>query len=219
MDRAQIAREGLDLLSEVGLDGLTVRRLATRLNVKSPALYWHFRSKQELLDEMAQALQANQDLGPPHPDETWRAWLARRARERRQVLLSRRDGARLMSGTRPGDTALRSFEEELQALVGFGFTPLGAVRAITSLGHFVSGFVLEEQAELERRPDPSGSHVDDLPPEEREGLLQAFPVLAAAVHAGGSPGGGDDAFEAGLTMMLDGITVRLSPDADPPTPR
>jgi TetR/AcrR family tetracycline transcriptional repressor len=43
----------LDVLDEVGIDGLTVRLLAGRLGVKSPALYWHLRNKQELLDAMA----------------------------------------------------------------------------------------------------------------------------------------------------------------------
>ena len=43
----------LDLLDEAGMDGLTVRALASRLGVQAPALYWHVPSKQALLDEMA----------------------------------------------------------------------------------------------------------------------------------------------------------------------
>lgn len=219
MDRAQIAREGLDLLNEVGLDGLTVRRLATRLNVKSPALYWHFRSKQELLDEMAQVLQATQDLGPPRLDETWRAWLTRRAQERRRVLLSRRDGARLIAGTRPGGTVLRSFEQELQALVGFGFTPMQAVRAVTSLGHYVSGFVLEEQAERQRGSVTDDTPVDDLSEGQQNQLLRGLPTLAAAIAADGSPGGGDAAFDEGLSMLIAGMAMRFSLDTVEESPK
>jgi TetR/AcrR family transcriptional regulator, tetracycline repressor protein len=45
----------LDALEESGLDGLNMRNLAGRLGVKAPALYWHFASKQDLVDEMASA--------------------------------------------------------------------------------------------------------------------------------------------------------------------
>src|SRR5690242_1053960 len=93
LDRAGVAATALALLDEVGLDGLTVRRLATELGVQSPALYWHFRNKQELLDLMAQELQTSMPTSPPRSDESWPQWTARRARERRQLLLSRRDGA------------------------------------------------------------------------------------------------------------------------------
>ncbi|HIF4670475.1 TPA: TetR family transcriptional regulator, partial [Escherichia coli] len=40
-----VIRAALDLLNEVGVDGLTTRKLAERLGVQQPALYWHFRNK------------------------------------------------------------------------------------------------------------------------------------------------------------------------------
>ena len=45
-----IVQAALDLLDETGMDGLTVRALASRLGVQAPALYWHVPSKQALLD-------------------------------------------------------------------------------------------------------------------------------------------------------------------------
>ena len=45
-----VIRAALDLLNEVGVDGLTTRKLAERLGVQQPALYWHFRNKRALLD-------------------------------------------------------------------------------------------------------------------------------------------------------------------------
>ncbi|MDF2848837.1 MAG: TetR family transcriptional regulator, partial [Oerskovia sp.] len=53
LDRERVVRAALALLDEVGLDGLTLRRLAQDLGVKAPALYWHFASKADLLHEMA----------------------------------------------------------------------------------------------------------------------------------------------------------------------
>jgi TetR/AcrR family tetracycline transcriptional repressor len=40
------------VLDEAGADAVTVRAVASRLDVKAPALYWHVSGKQELLDEM-----------------------------------------------------------------------------------------------------------------------------------------------------------------------
>ncbi|HNG17360.1 TetR family transcriptional regulator, partial [Accumulibacter sp.] len=48
-----VIRAALDLLNEVGVDGLTTRKLAERLGVQQPALYWHFRNKRALLDALA----------------------------------------------------------------------------------------------------------------------------------------------------------------------
>lgn len=71
LDRAQVADTALRLLNEVGLDGLTLRRIATELDVKAPALYWHFANKQALLDELAtemlRRMTASAEPPPPTP--------------------------------------------------------------------------------------------------------------------------------------------------------
>ncbi|WP_219472180.1 TetR/AcrR family transcriptional regulator C-terminal domain-containing protein, partial [Nonomuraea rhizosphaerae] len=150
--RAPVTREtmietALRLLDEVGLDGLTVRRLAAELGVRSPALYWHIRTKQELLDGMAEAMVLAAGMGPPKEGETWQEWLARRARSYRDSLLAHRDGARIVSTAgQLGPATLRMFNEELAAMVARGFTPVLALRTITTLSHYVTGFVLQTQS-------------------------------------------------------------------------
>ena len=75
LSRQTIVQTALGLLDQVGLEGLTVRRLAAELGVQSPALYWHLRGKQELLDGMADAIIMAAGMGPPRPGESWQAWL------------------------------------------------------------------------------------------------------------------------------------------------
>ena len=53
LSKAGIVQAALGVLDEAGFDGLTVRAVAGRLGVQAPALYWHVRDKQELIDEMA----------------------------------------------------------------------------------------------------------------------------------------------------------------------
>ncbi len=52
----------LALVDKSGLDALTIRKLATELGVTPMALYWHFRSKDDLLDGVAERLWSEIDL-------------------------------------------------------------------------------------------------------------------------------------------------------------
>ncbi len=195
LTRDVLIEAGLQLLDEVGLDGLTVRKLASRLGVQSPALYWHIRTKQELLDGMANAIILRAGMGPPRPGEIWQEWLARRARSYRASLLASRDGARVVSAAVRGGDAVQQFERELAAMVERGFTPVQALRTITALSHYINGHVLQEQAvtaaaERGERPD-----------------LSELPTLAAAVRSG-SPIG-DEVFEYGLTILIRGTEAEI----------
>lgn len=100
LERHIVVEAALKLLGDVGMDGLTTRRLAQELGVQGPALYWHFENKQELIDAMAQAIMAKAFV-PIEPGEDWADWLAKRARRARRAMLSYRDGARLLAGFRP----------------------------------------------------------------------------------------------------------------------
>jgi TetR/AcrR family transcriptional regulator, tetracycline repressor protein len=198
--RDVVVRAALDLLDEAGLDGLSVRRLAARLDVQNPALYWHFRNKQELLDEMARDLLA-QDMGGPVEGESWREWLTRRAHRYRSTLRSRRDGARLVAAGNPGPDVARDFESELGILVGLGFTPAQGLHAITSISHYTLGFVLNEQAAHERRARGEAADLAS--------LAADYPLTVAGVTEGGAPTS-DEAFAHGLALILDGLAVSLA---------
>jgi TetR/AcrR family transcriptional regulator, tetracycline repressor protein len=189
LTRDVLIEAGLKLLDEVGLDGLTVRRLAAELGVQSPALYWHIRTKQELLDGMANAIILRAGMGPPRPGETWQEWLTRRAWAYRRSLLASRDGARVVASAVRGGEAVRHFEEELAAMVERGFTPVQALRTITALSHYINGHVLQEQAVVGAQPA------------ERPDLSE-LPTLAAALAAA-SPIG-DDVFAYGLRVFIAG---------------
>lgn len=56
LQRETVARAALHVLDEVGLEGLTMRRLAAYLEVQNPSLYWHFTNKQELINCMAELM-------------------------------------------------------------------------------------------------------------------------------------------------------------------
>ena len=63
LSREQVLAAALGLLDEAGLEQLTMRRLAAALGVQNGATYWHFRSKQDLLEAMADTLLAGLTAG------------------------------------------------------------------------------------------------------------------------------------------------------------
>src|SRR5262249_9032741 len=130
-----------------GFDGLTVRRIAQRLGVQNPALYWHFRNKQEIVDRMAEVLMTSA-LVPPGPPGAWAQWLLRAARAFRAAMLSRRDGPRvtasadLSSGPMPG-----YLDQALQRLVDAGFPGRDALVGLLAVFDYTLGSTFEEQAD------------------------------------------------------------------------
>ncbi len=212
LDRSTVIQTALELLKKVGLDGLTTRRLADQLGVKSPALYWHFHSKQELLDAMADALIRGAGMGPPRSGETWQQWLARRVRAYRTSLLAYPDSARIVTEAQQLSPAtIRAFNEELEAMVALGFDPVQALRTITALTNYVNGFILQEQSS--RQPATNGpvSH-DSLAALLSEG--HTAPLLVAFAE-GGSPYN-EASFEYGLQALIEGCAAALKRRVDDP---
>src|SRR4051794_22909458 len=96
LSRDAVVRAALELLDDVGLADLTLRGVAERLHVQAPALYWHVRNRQDLIDQMAAAM-IQDGIGGISPDGAWMDQLGDIARAFRQTLLSHRDGARVLA--------------------------------------------------------------------------------------------------------------------------
>jgi TetR/AcrR family tetracycline transcriptional repressor len=74
LTREQIVEEALALLREGGLAEVSLRKIAARLGVKAPSLYWHVESKEALHTLMSQAIfRSCLDAVPACTD--WREWL------------------------------------------------------------------------------------------------------------------------------------------------
>src|SRR5690625_1732070 len=100
LNKEQIIQEALTLLNESGFEGVTLRKLASRLDVQAPALYWHFKNKKTLVNEMAEAILQMEfhDLTGRKNDERWQDWLLDIFNRLRKALLSHTDGGRVVAG-------------------------------------------------------------------------------------------------------------------------
>ncbi|MYZ09787.1 TetR family transcriptional regulator [Streptomyces sp. SID2999] len=201
LDRRKVADTALRLLNETGLDGLTLRAIARELDVKAPALYWHFKDKQALLDEMATEMYRRMIAGAVlDPADTWQERLLAACRGLRAALTGYRDGAKVFSGSRfTGTEHAPAMESHLRVFTGAGFTLAQAVQAMRTANMYTIGFVTEEQGV---RPLP-GERREGYDVEERARRMAEFPLAAEAGKL--LFDGYDEQFEDGLKLIVAGI--------------
>ena len=124
-----VIRAALDLLNEVGVDGLTTRKLAERLGVQQPALYWHFRNKRALLDALAEAMLAeNHTHSVPRADDDWRSFLIGNARSFQGAGAARLPRWRIHAGTRPGAPQMETVDAQFRFSARRVFRPGTSMR-------------------------------------------------------------------------------------------
>lgn len=206
--RDQLVDAALQLMQEAGLEALSTRRLAERLGVKSPALYWHVRNKDELLGLIADAICAQMVL--PASSLSFRVRLEKIAWEYRRVLVGHRDAPRLFAEQAPtGPHRMKLYDAAIGAFLDTGFAAQEAVAMATFYRNYLLGMVAEE-ARQSRPAQPGtlrptlalGVELNHLGEESRH-----YPNLrgAAKLLANIEP---EELFRIGLKILLDGTESR-----------
>ena len=203
--RDDVVQTAIQLLQEVGLDGLTLRRLATELGISAPTLYWHVKDKRELLDLMAEEMiSAARNKMPPFPlFLSWDEQIAEGMRRQYNAILAYRDGARVVAGNRPTETSLPMIEQYMKLWVNAaGFPPEEALAYILTFGDFVIGSALEYQAEKERQRVQPAARAHEI-----WTRMEEYPLLHAAASARAASGQ-SESFERGLALLIAGLKIR-----------
>lgn len=145
LSRPQIVDGALALLADEGLDGFSLRRLGPRLGVETPAIYWHVRSKSELMGLMAAQLHLRARAAIPE-GLGWRDWLLALGRETRATMLNHRDAARLCIIATPLGAEVDEVAEQLAApLVRDGLSRQQALSRQASVIALALGWALYEE--------------------------------------------------------------------------
>jgi TetR/AcrR family transcriptional regulator, tetracycline repressor protein len=216
-ERAPVTREAivhaaLALLADGGLESVSFRRIAARLGVSGPTLYWHVENKRQLMDLMAEELVRRAGRAEPAHGQPWWEWLRADARRMFHALIATRDAPRVLAGNRPSRESFPEIERALGVLVTAGLTPGQAQMTLFTIGAYVIGSATEWQAESERNsaqplPEPEEAELDAL----RADVLADQPLLLAAVrdlmrrpH--------EATFEYGLDLLIHGLRARFVPE-------
>ncbi|MFJ7159467.1 TetR/AcrR family transcriptional regulator [Streptomyces sp. NPDC101118] len=196
LSRAIIARAALELLDEQGVEALKMRTIADRLGVRGASLYHHVKSKDDLLDAVAELINDEIDLAPL-ADPGGTAGIAAYAHGYRQVYLRYPHMIPLVARHRvSSDKALRGYDALLAALAGAGCAPAEAAEAAAAIDNLVLGSALETfTAGFTRAPA-----------EYRPGFPALADSLGAAEAAAGGLAGLDSrGFGLGLRLILAGL--------------
>jgi AcrR family transcriptional regulator len=207
LTRDAIVDAALSVLDAVGMDGLSMRRVAQELGTGAASLYWHVRNKDELFQLVFDRV--TRDVVLPEPDSAhWQEQLKLLCYEMRKALSKHRDVARISFGRVPTGPQMALLTEWLFTLL----QPIGIPdRAIAYIGDvaglYVGAFCFEESLGLS---SPTG---EDLPPEQIvemfRGYMESLPserfprtLAARELIFDFNP---EDRFEFGLDLMISGL--------------
>jgi AcrR family transcriptional regulator len=212
-----IVRAAIELLDDEGLDGLNMRSLGKRLGSAATAIYWHIKTKDELVRLAADEVWGEVEL-PDLSTTDWRTAATMMATSMHAMLtrhpwLGQAFGSHLLYGSgkaRRDDHWLAIFEQA-------GFAAADADHAAATVGTFVLGSALGPAAyvSLTRRLSKNGGDAEQLLAEtmaRTTEVVMQFPRLRERLDTPGAEyaAAPERSFEFGLQAILDGFEARLA---------
>lgn len=148
LDYETITATAIGIADEAGLDAVSMRAIATRLDRAPMSLYRHVGSKEDLTELMYDAALGELSLDRA-PDAGWRQNLAGLATDLRALYHRHPWISRL--GQRPmlGPNSIRLLEHSLDCVGELGLDMNGMTDIVSTTLQFTLGFVTEELAEAD----------------------------------------------------------------------
>ncbi len=191
------------LADVIGVDALTIRKLAVELDVKPMTIYHHVSNKEAIIDGMVDHVFSEIDLPPAGTD--WKQAIRQRAASARVVLARHPWAAPLMeSRTTPGPATLRHHDAVLGCLRDGGFSIEMTAHAYALIDAFIYGFALQEAS----LPATGGDDMTELAQSVTEAMPAGeYPHLIEFTTEHVLQPGYDFAteFDFGLDLILDGL--------------
>ncbi|MNW23991.1 Tetracycline repressor protein class A from transposon [compost metagenome] len=206
----KILEASWELLGEDGIEKLSMRRLADRLGIQAPSLYWYFKSKQNLYQRLANQI-SKIILEEFHSDGDWKEQMAGLAVTVRSVLSRYPCSTQLMMMTLPHEPDIIRFTNRM--LLCMESTPLEQeqkLQAVLTLVNYVFYFVLDSY-QHGRNITAILNEQGVLPIGGVAGLLDSMSESEAGLFRNMYKSGlfevmgSDGAFEFGLKLILLGI--------------
>lgn len=211
--RAKLSRErvlegAVSLADRIGIEGFTIRKLATELDTKPMTIYHHVPNKEAIIDGMVDSVFAEIDLPPTGMH--WKVAIAQRARSARAVLARHPWATPLMdSRANPGPATLTHHDAVIGCFRSAGFSVEMTAHALPLIDAFIYGFALQE-ANL---PATGGEEMAELAGAMTEQFADGdYPHLVEfTVDHVLQPGYDFTAeFDFGLGLILDGLVAMVA---------
>jgi AcrR family transcriptional regulator len=214
LSRDRIVAAAMALADAQGIEALSMRGVAARLDVPAMSLYRHIGSKDELVGAMTDRAMGEEHFPDP-PPQGWRARLELGARLEWTVYRRHPWLVRLFTVTRPRPlpNALRYAEWMLGALEGLGLDSHTMMRIHITVHGYVSGIAANLEGEAQAAAE-SGLTEEEWMQTQEATFLQlaasgAYPAFARVLRSLDDQFDLDldELFELGLRALLDGFTA------------
>lgn len=201
LSRDIVIQAAIKLTDAIGIEALSMRKLADALKVEAMSLYNHVKHKEDLLDAMVDDVVAHMYL--PDCNSDWRQEIERASLSAHTILM-KHHWASMLLVSRPavGPAKLAHFNAIQGCFVNAGFSPQMADQVRHVLDGHLYGFTLQKLL----YPTPEGDYAKAasqfLPMLPRELYPHSY-SLVETVAAGKYDG--KHHFEFGLSFLLNGI--------------
>lgn len=211
LSREQIVRVALEMADTEGIDAISLRRLAARLQVSAMALYWYIERKEDVFELMIDAAYGEVPLPEPGSRD-WRSQFQEMAVQVR-AMMHRHPWFASLIGHRAvlGPNALRQTDYLLLIVSQLGFDMTTGMSLLTMFNAYIVGFVLGEmgEAEAQRRTGLNKEEwQQQVAPYVQEQVIASghYPHLTRYL-AESEERSSDEMFLFGLTRLLEGIAT------------
>ncbi len=206
--RRQVVAAAVSIADESGLDAVTIRAVAARLQAGTMSLYSYVPDKQALVYDMVEQVSEELEV-PPEPSGDWRADLRLLARRQRAMLHRHPWLLSALSHRQPlGPGTLAYLEFTLAALEPTGLDAGSRLEAVALLNGFVVSLVRAELADRQAGRDAQAA-AEAARLQELLGTGR-YPRFAAAIAEGGAPAIDlAEQFERLVDRTLDGLVPTL----------
>jgi AcrR family transcriptional regulator len=222
--REDIAAAAIAVADAEGIDAVSMRRVAAELGLGTMSLYHYIRSKDELLDLMADGIMGGQLVDDAELRKGWRVGLAAIAHATRRNFERHPWMGRAMNprpASVPGPNAMRHIDQSLAAVADTGLDVKGKMELIGTVDDYVIGYTFRARMFAEEEAEaPDAEWMAQLFEHLRTRIESGeYPHLQAAIEDNRAAGRSDEElarmaldeerFERGLERLLDGIEVGL----------
>jgi AcrR family transcriptional regulator len=206
LTKERILRASVALADEVGVESLSMRRLAQELGVVPMALYKHVANKDELFDGMIDVVVG--EIDPPIEGADWKTTMRERILSARRALLRHPWASSVLeSRGEPTPTVIGYTDSMMGVFLDGGFSVDLMHHAMHVMGSRILGFSQELFDDTASMPADEAAEIWTQMAEYYPNIAKLIPV-AMGTHEGPVVGGGCDdqfEFEFALDLVLEGL--------------
>jgi len=214
LNRDELAATAVRIADQLGLDALSMRRLAGELGAGTMSLYYYVRTKTELLMLVVDTVMAENHVPEGEMPDDWRDALVTIARATRATLQRHPWVMDIAEDPPIGPNSFRHFDQSLQAVSGLDAPLADKLDLVMLVDEYVFGvgFLERQGVDVDRQAEDTLPYI--------ETLLEtgAFPYVEAMVDEHGVDAswatfgqvlGDEDRFERNLRRLLAGVAADL----------